>query len=643
MQKIQKLLILTGLFIVCATLPAVCDQVTTSPFVLKFVDAATGRPIPLVEVEAFNGLRQVSDNLGHIAIIEPDMAFNNLRLVIRGNGYRYPKLDLLGERAINPQLLPGDYIQVKLERTVAAERLYRITGAGRYRDSILAGRSEQHTDTWLVGRVIGLDSAIPVVWHRRLFCFWGDTLYPDRLNLSGSGGMIDTFGSPDPEIPLQVQYFMDKDAYAKPMIETGSPGFVWIEAVIPLKYGRHGEILVARYVKHKTLEEAVETGFAVFQTLKHKFSVIKRIRSGRHHKSAHAVPVVQNEKTRWAIQPWEITEAEMQSFTNPDSYFNYSCLEKADTKAELQVEGRPYRVRRDRLGRPVFAWAQGGVPCHPSQQKALRQAGLLKSDESWLQLTEVGSGKTSPDFSGSISWNNFRNRWVMISQGHTGEIWYAEADTFTGPWLYARRVVEHDTYNFYNPVHHRWFDRDGGQTIYFEGTYTSFFTRDGYKTPRADYNQVMYRLNLSHPHLLLPQPVYRVETGPGRWRLLNGQKITSANLWSKVQQVEFCAFTGELDDIAGLQPVYDHAAAGDRRPDLRTEKPGMRFVDNGSEPVFYALRNASAVAELEMSADLVKAESFGLIFPASSRLLTLSPEIAPADSPRLIRQVAGSD
>ncbi|HMM60803.1 MAG TPA: hypothetical protein PKC25_11825, partial [Candidatus Rifleibacterium sp.] len=94
MQKIQKLLILTGLFIVCATLPTFCDQVIATPFVLKFIDAETGRPVPLVEVEAFNGLRQVSDNLGHIAITEPDVAFSNLRLVIRGNGYRYPEVDL---------------------------------------------------------------------------------------------------------------------------------------------------------------------------------------------------------------------------------------------------------------------------------------------------------------------------------------------------------------------------------------------------------------------------------------------------------------------------------------------------------------------------------------------------------------------
>lgn len=631
MQKTQKLLILIGFFLVCATFPAVCGQLATEPFVLKFVDAATGRPVPLVEVEAFNGLRLVSDNLGHIAIQEPDLCEFRLRLVIRGNGYRYPQLDLLGERAVSLQYEPGKHQQIKLERTAAAERLYRITGAGRYRDSVLAGIQDATIDNRLFGKVIGLDSAIPVMWRGRLFCFWGDTLCTDRLILSGSGALIRPGRSP--EVPPKVLYFSDEDRYALPMLDTGSPGFVWIETVLPLNYGRPGEVLAARYVKHKTLEEAVETGFAIFRQSQRRFTILRRFKSGRHHKSAHAVQIMQNEKPRWAIQPWEITEPELKSFMNPDSYLNYSCLEKADAKvdakSELQIEGRQYRVRRDHCGRPLFAWVQGGVPCHPLQQKVLRQAGLLKSDESWLQLTEVGSGKTSPDFSGSISWNNFRNRWVMISQGHTGEIWYAEADTFTGPWFYARRIVEHDTYNFYNPVHHPWFDQNGGRTLFFEGTYTSFFTRDGYKTPRADYNQVMYRLDLSHPHLLLPQPIYRVETGPGRWRLLNGQKVAAANLWSKVQHVEFCAFTGDLDGIAGLQPVYDHAATSAGRPDLQTDKPGLQPADNGSEPVFYSLRNASAAAELEMSADLVKTESFGLVFPATSRLLTLSPEIAP--------------
>ena len=42
-----------------------------------------------------------------------------------------------------------------------------------------------------------------------------------------------------------------------------------------------------------------------------------------------------------------------------------------------------------------------------------------------------------------------------------GEIWYAEADTPLGPWVYARKIVTHEKYSFYNPRHHPMFDQAG--------------------------------------------------------------------------------------------------------------------------------------------------------------------------------------
>ncbi len=612
-----KTLVISALFLL--TFSTVYGQVATAAFVLRFVDADTGRPVPLVEIETFNAMRFVSDNLGCIAIQEPDLIGTRLRFVIRGNGYCYPHLDFLGERAVSSVIEPGRQLLISLKRTAAAERLYRITGAGRYRDSSLAGTTG--VDNCLPGRVIGLDSAIPVWWRNQLFCFWGDTLTTDRLNLSASGGIVELADGSDPTLPVQVNYFSDNEGYALPMIDTGSPGFVWVETVLPLQYGRHGEILAARYVKHKTLEEAVETGFAVFQPAARKFSVIRRIKSGRHHKSAHAVAVTHAGRPRFAVQPWEITEPDLKNFMNPASYINYTCLEQVSGAGEIQLGGQSYRVRRNRAGRPVFSWVQGGLPCSPVVQKTLLQAGLLQNDENWLQLTEIGSGRKNSDFSGSISWNSFREQWIMITQGHTGEIWYAQADTFTGPWLYAKRVVEHDSYNFYNPVHHPWYDRDGGKTIFFEGTYTSFFTRDNYKSPRADYNQVMYRLQLDQPSLLLPKPVYRVETAAGKWRLMSGKAVTVAGLWARVQQIEFCAFSENAAAPELLQPVYDHATQdGDATK--------LSLINNGSQPLFYALRTASDAASLGISTSLLKIADFGAVFPAAG-ILTLSPEIKP--------------
>jgi len=95
------------------------------------------------------------------------------------------------------------------------------------------------------------------------------------------------------------------------------------------------------------------------------------------------------------------------------------------------------------------------------------------------------------------------------SSSNLGEVWYAEADTPVGPWAYARKVVTHNRYSFYNPKQHPYFDKDGGRVIYFEGTYSYMFSGDEKQsTPYYDYNQMMYRLNLDDPRLALPEALY---------------------------------------------------------------------------------------------------------------------------------------
>jgi hypothetical protein len=106
---------------------------------------------------------------------------------------------------------------------------------------------------------------------------------------------------------------------------------------------------------------------------------------------------------------------------------------------------------------------------------------------------------------GSIEWNAFRKRWIMIacetnpkdSPSFLGEIWYAEAEKITGPWKSAIKIASHPKYSFYNPRHHVPFDQENGRIIYFEGTYTQMFSSNRSPTPRYEYNQILYRLDLS--------------------------------------------------------------------------------------------------------------------------------------------------
>jgi hypothetical protein len=54
-------------------------------------------------------------------------------------------------------------------------------------------------------------------------------------------------------------------------------------------------------------------------------------------------------------------------------------------------------------------------------------------------------------------------------------------------------------------VHHDFLDREGGRVIHFEGTYTHEFSGNPDKTPRYNYNQILYRLDLDAPGLRAAQ------------------------------------------------------------------------------------------------------------------------------------------
>ena len=82
-----------------------------------------------------------------------------------------------------------------------------------------------------------------------------------------------------------------------------------------------------------------------------------------------------------------------------------------------------------------------------------------------------------------------------------GEVWYAEAEAPNGPWGKAVKVLSHDNYTFYNPrIHPEFVPGDSSQLI-FEGTFSQQFADRPNPTPRYDYNQILYRLDLDDPGL----------------------------------------------------------------------------------------------------------------------------------------------
>jgi hypothetical protein len=187
-------------------------------------------------------------------------------------------------------------------------------------------------------------------------------------------------------------------------------------------------------------------------------------------------------------------------------YETFTCLREGSRLRDSQIERKPD-------GLPRYAWKRNTPAVGPGEQKKLLGARALQPHEALLQLQDRDSGKAVTAHSGSVSWNPYRRRWVLIAvesggKSFLGEVWYAEADTPLGPWVYAVKVVTHDRYGFYNPKQHRQFDKHGGRVLFFEGTYTHTFSGNPEPTPRYDYNQVMYKLDLGDPRLALPVAIY---------------------------------------------------------------------------------------------------------------------------------------
>jgi hypothetical protein len=204
-------------------------------------------------------------------------------------------------------------------------------------------------------------------------------------------------------------------------------------------------------------------------------------------------------------------KADWQSLLDLSQYESFTCL-----KPGARYDKSDPPLDRTPDGKLVWAWKRDAAPLAEPQLRELVGAGHMTRDESPLRLTDVDTGQPVRTFGGSIQWNDYRKRWILITANMLsddvvgGATYFAEANAPEGPWVYAKKVATHaaqdNDYDFYNPVHHSFFDQEGGRVIYFQGTLSTFFSKNQRAAPRYSYNQLMYRLDLADPRLNLPAP-----------------------------------------------------------------------------------------------------------------------------------------
>jgi hypothetical protein len=142
----------------------------------------------------------------------------------------------------------------------------------------------------------------------------------------------------------------------------------------------------------------------------------------------------------------------------------------------------------------------------PATYEGWRERGNWEALDPPKTLAGADGGIVKPH-RGSIAWNAWRKKWVTVfgenggKPSPLGELWYAESDTPLGPWGKAVKVLSHRKLTFYNPRLHPGFTPEDSPVLLFEGTYCQTFSGEPRHTPRHDYNQILYRVDLDDPKL----------------------------------------------------------------------------------------------------------------------------------------------
>ena len=562
---------------------------TNDYFKIAVVDEQTGRGVPLVELRTVNNISLWTDSNGISAFDEPGLMDQEVYFHVKSHGYEYPQ-DGFGNRGVKLNPTKGGNSQIKIKRLNIAERLYRMTGEGIYRDSVLVGEPVRVKKPVLNGQVMGQDTVIATPYRGKIYWFWGDTervSYPlGNFAASGATSDLPGHGGLDPSVGVDLTYFVDASGFSKGMCPNLGPGLHWIEGVLAVPDETGSERLIARVSSQKGLAPAYAWHLAVFNDETEVFESKVRWEITEGHDSSHPFRARIGGIDHFYLYPNFRVRADLNSLSDLKNYEAFTCV-----AGNGKINDGPTVIDRRSDGTPRYAWKAGADRLHPGRLRELISNGKLKAAESWIQLHDFETAAPIEAGRGSVYWNEFRQRWVMLTSSQPGEVWFAEGDTPVGPWIYARRVVSHDNYNFYNPTQHPFFDQDGGRLIYFEGTYTASFSGAKEKTPRYDYNQIMYRLALDDARLNLPVPVYRVQGRNGITRYLTRESVEPEKLWGQIEDIAFFALPFNRGR-GGTMPVFAHTEGGHHV--LSDTLPG-------NEPIFFAL--PATVAPVDDSVD----------------------------------------
>src|SRR5437773_161635 len=359
-------------------------------FKIAVVDEQTGRGVPLVELRTVNNISLWTDSNGISAFDEPGLMDQEVYFHVKSHGYEYPQ-DGFGNRGVKLNPTKGGNSQIKIKRLNIAERLYRMTGEGIYRDSVLVGEPVRVKKPVLNGQVMGQDTVIATPYRGKIYWFWGDTervAYPlENFAASGATSDLPGRGGLDPSVGVDLSYFVDASGFSKGMCPDYGPGLQWIEGVmtVPDEGGR--ERLVARVSSQKGLTPAYAWHLAVFNDEKEIFESKIKWNITESHDSSHAFRARLNGVEYLYLYPNLRVKADLKSLVDLKSYEAFTCV-----AGNGKLSGATTPIDRDAGGRPLYSWKPGADRLHPGRLRELISAGKIGQGEAWIQLHDIENG-----------------------------------------------------------------------------------------------------------------------------------------------------------------------------------------------------------------------------------------------------------
>lgn len=451
-------------FLAIAALACSVPAAAIEPCKIEVVEKGTTRPVPLVELTTVHNVRFVSDNAGVIAFDLPELMGHETWFRVSGHGYGVPK-DGFGAHGVRLTPKPGATLRVEVNRNIIATRIGRITGAGLFAESQKTGGA---ADAPPESGVLGCDSVLNAVHRGRLYWFWGDTnLARYWLGIFDSTGATSDphpLASFEPPLRLKLDYFTNEKGAPRGVAKMPGRGPTWLGGLVSLPDAKGEPRLVAAYSKIDTPLTVWQWGLAVWNEKEQRFDSLRTL--------------------------WTKGEKEKDDAKAPRMPIGHTTLWTDESGRRWVLFGDPFP--RLRCPATFEAWQD------PTKWEKVEPQKTVEAAD--------GSGPVTPH-TGSIAYHGYRKRWVTVfmqkfgKPSAFGELWYAEADSPMGPWGPAVKVLTHDDYTFYNPRLHADFSPPDAPILFFEGTYTVTFSGNKQPTPRYDYNQMLYRLDLDDPAL----------------------------------------------------------------------------------------------------------------------------------------------